>query len=92
MKYRWSIAPAQPALAAELARQFGVSALLAQCLLNRGHSEPEAVKVEFEPVAHKGNAYSALAKEADVRGDIEKMWDISYTPTVSSAADVLYKR
>ena len=49
MKFRWSIAPSQPALAAELAKQHGVSPLLAQCLLNRGHSEPEAVARYLEP-------------------------------------------
>ena len=49
MKYRWSIAPAQPALAATLAGQFGISPLLAQCLINRGHSEPEAVARFLEP-------------------------------------------
>ncbi|NBV22759.1 MAG: single-stranded-DNA-specific exonuclease RecJ [Proteobacteria bacterium] len=49
MKYRWSIAPAQAALAAALARQHGISPLLAQCLLNRGHSEPEAVERFLEP-------------------------------------------
>lgn len=49
MKYRWSIAPAQPVLAAELSRQLGVSPLLAQCLLNRGHSEPAAVTQFLEP-------------------------------------------
>ncbi|MEN9572981.1 MAG: single-stranded-DNA-specific exonuclease RecJ [Verrucomicrobiota bacterium] len=49
MKYRWSIAPAQPALAAALTQQLGVSPLLAQCLLNRGHSEPEAVVRFLEP-------------------------------------------
>ncbi len=49
MKYRWSIAPSQPVLAAELSRQLGVSPLLAQCLLNRGHSEPAAVAQFLEP-------------------------------------------
>ena len=49
MKYRWSITPAQPALAATLAGQFGISPLLAQCLINRGHSEPEAVARFLEP-------------------------------------------
>ena len=39
MKYRWSIAPAQPALAEFLARELRISPLLAQCLLNRGLSE-----------------------------------------------------
>ena len=49
MKFRWSIAPSQPALAAALAQQSGISPLLAQCLLNRGHSEPEAVALFLEP-------------------------------------------
>lgn len=49
MKYRWSIAPSQPALAAELGKHHGVSPLLAQCLLNRGHSGPEAVARFLEP-------------------------------------------
>ena len=49
MKYRWSIAPSQPALAAALTQQLGISPLLAQCLLNRGHSEPEAVARFLEP-------------------------------------------
>ncbi len=49
MKFRWSIAPPQPALAAELARLHGISPLLAQCLLNRGHSEPDAVARFLEP-------------------------------------------
>jgi single-stranded-DNA-specific exonuclease len=49
MKFRWSIAPSQPALAAALAKQLGVSPLLAQCLLNRGHSEPDAVARFLEP-------------------------------------------
>jgi single-stranded-DNA-specific exonuclease len=43
MKYRWSIAPPQPALAALLADKLGLSPLLAQCLLNRSLSEPEPV-------------------------------------------------
>jgi single-stranded-DNA-specific exonuclease len=49
MKYRWSIAPAQPALAEFLARELKISPLLAQCLLNRGHSEPEPIARFLEP-------------------------------------------
>lgn len=49
MKYRWSIAPAQPALAAFLAQQLKISPLLAQCLLNRGFSEPEPISRFLEP-------------------------------------------
>jgi single-stranded-DNA-specific exonuclease len=49
MKYRWSIAPAQPALAEFLARALKISPLLAQCLLNRGHSEPEPITRFLDP-------------------------------------------
>ena len=49
MKFQWSIAPAQPLLAAKLAGQLGISPLLAQCLLNRGHSEPDALALFLEP-------------------------------------------
>jgi single-stranded-DNA-specific exonuclease len=43
MKHRWTIAPLQPALVSVLARELKVSPLLAQCLLNRGLSEPEPI-------------------------------------------------
>jgi single-stranded-DNA-specific exonuclease len=49
MKYRWSIAPAQPALADFLAGQLNISPLLAQCLLNRGFSEPEPIARFLDP-------------------------------------------
>lgn len=49
MKYRWSIAPAQPALTTFLAQQLNISPLLAQCLLNRGLSEPEPISRFLEP-------------------------------------------
>ena len=49
MKYRWSIAPPQPALAEFLAKQLNISVLLAQCLLNRGFSEPEPISRFLEP-------------------------------------------
>lgn len=49
MKYRWSMAPAQPALTEVLARGAGVSSLFAQCLLNRGYSEPVAIREFLEP-------------------------------------------
>jgi single-stranded-DNA-specific exonuclease len=39
MKFRWTPAPPQPLLAGQLAAQLKISPLLAQCLLNRGHSE-----------------------------------------------------
>ena len=44
MKFRWSPAPPQPLLAGQLASQLKISPLLAQCLLNRGFSEPSAIR------------------------------------------------
>ena len=49
MKYRWSPAPAQPVLTAFLAKELKISPLLAQCLLNRGLSEPEPISNFIEP-------------------------------------------
>ena len=49
MKFRWQIAPPQPLLTAPLAAKLGVSPLLAQCLLNRGFSEPAALARFLEP-------------------------------------------
>ena len=49
MKYRWSVAPPQPLLAGQLAVQLKISPLLAQCLLNRGFSEPAAIHDFLRP-------------------------------------------
>ncbi len=49
MKFRWSLAPAQPLLAGRLASELKISPLLAQCLLNRGLSEPEKIGCFLEP-------------------------------------------
>ncbi len=49
MKFRWSIAPAQPLLAGQLAAKSGISTLLAQCLLNRGFSDPAAIENFIQP-------------------------------------------
>ncbi len=49
MKYRWSLAPAQPALTAFLSGELKISPLLAQCLLNRGLSEPEPISRFLDP-------------------------------------------
>ena len=43
MKFRWEIAPSQPLLAETLAASLRISPLLAQCLLNRGFSEPATI-------------------------------------------------
>ncbi len=49
MRFLWSVAPAQPLLAGQLAKQLGLSPLLVQCLLNRGLSEPEAIGSFLQP-------------------------------------------
>ncbi len=49
MKFRWSIAPPQPALAAFLAGELRISPLFAQCLLNRGLSEPDPIQRFLHP-------------------------------------------
>ena len=49
MKFRWSLAPPQPLLAGQLAAQLKLPPLLAQCLLNRGFSEPSAIENFLSP-------------------------------------------
>jgi len=49
MKYRWSPAPPQPLLVRQLAAQLGLRPLLVQCLLNRGLSQPQAIRQFLQP-------------------------------------------
>jgi single-stranded-DNA-specific exonuclease len=49
MKARWSLATPQPLLAARLAADLNLSPLLAQCLLNRGLSDPAQIACFLEP-------------------------------------------
>ena len=49
MKFRWSLAPPQPLLAGQLAAAQKISPLLAQCLLNRGLSEPAVIEHFLSP-------------------------------------------
>jgi single-stranded-DNA-specific exonuclease len=49
MKCRWSCAPAQPLLAAQIAAARRIGPVLAQCLLNRGLSDPGAVEQFLTP-------------------------------------------
>jgi single-stranded-DNA-specific exonuclease len=49
MKFRWLTAPPQPLLAGQLAATLKISPLLAQCLLNRGFSEPAAIENFLAP-------------------------------------------
>ena len=44
MNYRWSIASQHESKAAQLSRELEVSGLLAQCLINRGLSDPDEAK------------------------------------------------
>ena len=49
MKFHWSLAPSQPLLAGQLAGRLKIPPLLAQCLLNRGLSEPDAIERYLHP-------------------------------------------
>ena len=49
MKFRWSLDTPQPLLAEQLARELGLSPLLAQCLLNRGMSDPSGIGGFLQP-------------------------------------------
>ncbi|MDR3457020.1 MAG: single-stranded-DNA-specific exonuclease RecJ [Verrucomicrobiae bacterium] len=49
MKFRWTIAPPQPLLTGQLASAHKISPLLAQCLVNRGFSEPAVVEHFLAP-------------------------------------------
>ncbi|HOX56563.1 MAG TPA: DHHA1 domain-containing protein [Candidatus Paceibacterota bacterium] len=49
MKFRWSLASPQPRLAAQLADALRIPPLLAQCLLNRGLTEPNAGAAFLQP-------------------------------------------
>ncbi|HET7871386.1 MAG TPA: single-stranded-DNA-specific exonuclease RecJ [Terriglobales bacterium] len=49
MKFRWTLAPAQPLLAGQLAHQLKLSPLLAKCLLNRDLCAPDAITGFLEP-------------------------------------------
>ena len=56
MDFRWSIAPRTPHEADKLSRDLGVSKLLAQCLINRGHADSEQasrfLKPQLRDLAH----------------------------------------
>jgi single-stranded-DNA-specific exonuclease len=49
MRFNWSIASQQPLLVEGLIRRLGVSPLLAQCLVNRGLSDPALAAAFLEP-------------------------------------------
>ena len=49
MKFRWSLAPAQPLLAGQLAHQLKIPALLAQCLVNRDLTDSTSISTFLQP-------------------------------------------
>jgi single-stranded-DNA-specific exonuclease len=49
MTFRWSLAPPQPGLAARLASALQIPPLLAQCLVNRGLSDPASITNFLQP-------------------------------------------
>jgi single-stranded-DNA-specific exonuclease len=49
MKHRWLIAEPQPLLTRPLVAGLKISPLLAQCLVNRGHTEPQEAAKFLEP-------------------------------------------
>ncbi len=49
MHFRWLLAPAQTALAAQLASALKIPPAVAQCLLNRGLDEPQRITGFLEP-------------------------------------------
>ncbi len=49
MKHRWLVAEPQPLLSRQLASALKVSPLVAQCLVNRGHTEPAGAAKFLEP-------------------------------------------
>lgn len=49
LRARWELAPPQPLWSVALGQRVGVSPLTAQCLLNRGLTEPEACRAFLEP-------------------------------------------
>lgn len=52
MKYRWHITQTEPDRLGELARQLGISPLLARCLANRGLCQPAAAAHFLKPRLH----------------------------------------
>ena len=49
MKFRWSVLPAQPLLAGQLAKDLNLLPLLAQCLLNRDLCAPDGICRFLQP-------------------------------------------
>jgi single-stranded-DNA-specific exonuclease len=103
MKFRWNIAPAQPLLAEKLAGSLRLSPLLAQCLLNRGLSEPAHIQGFLEPrlkqladpflLPNMAAAIERLlrARESDERIVIFGDYDVDGVTSTSLLREVLGK-
>lgn len=71
MKYRWQIAAPQPLLAEPLARECRVSPLLAQCLVNRDLSDPDACARFLEPkLKHLSDPFDL----PQMREAVDRLW------------------
>lgn len=67
MKFHWTAAAPQPALCARLSEDSSISPLLAQCLVNRGFSEPEGITRFLQPrLKHLADPYLLPNMEAAV--------------------------
>ena len=68
MKFRWSLAPAQPLLAGQLANQLRISPLLAQCLLNRDIADLDSMSGFLQPrLKHLADPFLLPNMEAAVQ-------------------------
>jgi len=58
MKFTWTAAPPQTDLCAQISAGAGISPLLAQCLVNRGFSEPDGISRFLQPrLKHLADPY-----------------------------------
>ncbi len=71
MKYRWSIASWNAALTGALAKQGGISELLAQCLINRGLEETESIESFLDPRLKR---LSDPFLVPDLQSAVERLW------------------
>lgn len=49
MNHRWQLASAEPLLTDPISRATGADQLLSQCLVNRGHADPETAEAFLQP-------------------------------------------
>jgi single-stranded-DNA-specific exonuclease len=71
MKYRWLLPPTQPGLVEPLCQALGVTPLLAQCLVNRGHADPARAAAFLEPRLRQLGDPGALPHMATA---VQRLW------------------